>query len=149
MLLIKRSIAIVKLKAEEDNFLIRRNKMAIMKIKLTQEQVKLLMSMNAILPNSESYAYFRLPWVKLDRGSDEGEFYVHEKDYPKDLKRSLRDDMCFEQWVWDHSTCGLTEVLDFSKYGKYIDSWSITIDGETITNPSLEEVWRLYQKSKR
>ena len=120
-----------------------------MNSKLTQEQVKLLMSMNAIFPNGESYAYFRLPWVKLDRGSDEGEFYTNENDYPEDLKRSLRDDMCFEQWVMEHSTCGLSNPLDFSKYGRVVDAWSITVDGKEIANPSLEQVWELYIKSKK
>lgn len=122
--------------------------MAIAKIKLTQEQVKLLMSMNAIFPNNESYGYYRLPWVKLDRGSDEGEFYVHSEDYPDDLKRVLKDEICFEEWVWSHATAGLTEPLDFSKYGRVVDSWSITVDGKTIVNPSLEKVWELYKESK-
>lgn len=122
--------------------------MAIAKIKLTQEQVKLLMSMNAIFPNNESYGYYRLPWVKLDRGSDEGEFYINERDYPDDLKKSLRDEVCFEQWVVDHSTCGLTNPLDFSKYGRVVDSWSITVNGIEIVNPSLERVWELYKESK-
>ncbi len=123
--------------------------MSTIKIKLTKEQVELLLSMNAILPNNETYSYYRMLWVKLDRGSNIGEFYPFEKDYPKDLKRALKNDICFEQWVWDHSTAGLTEPLDFSKYDKFVDCWSITVGEKTIANPSFEQVWELYKKSTK
>ncbi len=121
--------------------------MSTMKIKLTKEQIELLLSMNGILPNNETYSYYRMPWVKLAIGSDIGEFYLFKKDYPKDLKRALVMKICFEQWILDHSTAGLTEPLDFSKYDKFVDCWSITVGKKTIVNPSLEQIWELYKKS--
>jgi len=121
-----------------------------MKVKLTKEQVDLLISMNAIFTNdsNNAYAYYRLPWAKLLIGSDIAQFYNFPKSYPEDLKRALKNDMCFEQWVWEHSTAGLTEPLDFSQYHRHVDSWSITVDGKETVNPSLGAVWMLYQKAK-
>ena len=60
------------------------------------------------------------------------------------LNKQSRQMEPFTEWVKRHSTCGLTEPLDFSKYDRFVDSWSITVDGETITNPSLDQVVELY-----
>ena len=54
----------------------------------------------------------------------------------------------FTEWVKKHSTCGLTEPLDFSKYGRLVDSWSITIGDNTIANPSLDELVNMYIRAK-
>jgi len=54
----------------------------------------------------------------------------------------------FTEWVKEHSTCGLTEHLDFSKYDRHVDSWSITVDGKTIVNPSLDKLVNLYIRAR-
>ena len=65
----------------------------IMKVELTKEQASFLKSFsNALFFNGEDYGYYRLPWVKLSIGSNIGEFYVFEKDYPADLKKVLDDE---------------------------------------------------------
>jgi hypothetical protein len=66
----------------------------IFKKELTEEQVELLISMNAIYTDSANYeyAYFRLPWVKLKLGSNIAQFYNFPKDYPEDLKKALEND---------------------------------------------------------
>ncbi len=50
----------------------------------------------------------------------------------------------FYKWVKEHSTRGLTDILDFAEYDRYIDCWSITIDGQEYTNPSMEQLIELY-----
>ena len=53
----------------------------------------------------------------------------------------------FIAWVKKHSICGMTDVLDFSKYDHNIDCWAITFDDKTITNPSMEQLIEEYSKS--
>ena len=50
----------------------------------------------------------------------------------------------FYNWVEEHSTRGLTDIMDFSGYDRYIDCWSITIDGKEYANPSMEQLIYLY-----
>ena len=54
----------------------------------------------------------------------------------------------FVEWVKTNSKAGLTEVLDFSKYNRFVDSWSITIDGKETVNPSIEFLYRSYLKKQ-
>lgn len=54
----------------------------------------------------------------------------------------------FTEWVKEHSTCGLTEPLDFSKYDRLVDSWSITVDNITIVNPTLDKVVEMYIRAR-
>jgi len=68
----------------------------IMKVELTQSQVDLLISMNAIFTEKEGGHYYRLPWVKLEIGSNMGEFYINEAEYPEDLKKVLADEAKME-----------------------------------------------------
>ena len=53
----------------------------------------------------------------------------------------------FSKWVNEHSTRGLTDVLDFSQYDRYVDCWSITVNGKTIVNPSMDQLVMEYSNS--
>ena len=53
----------------------------------------------------------------------------------------------FYAWVDSHSTRGLTDILDFEMYDRVIDCWSITIDEQEYTNPSIELLIKLYTKT--
>ena len=50
----------------------------------------------------------------------------------------------FQKWVDERSTRGLTDILDFDKYDRFIDCWSITVDGKEYVNPSMELLIKLY-----
>lgn len=50
-----------------------------------------------------------------------------------------------KEWVLKHSTAGLTEPLNFSKYNKFLDCWSITVNGIEYVNPTPEKVMELYE----
>lgn len=66
----------------------------ILKQELTKEQLQLLMSMDAIFINDEpEYAYYRLPWARVQMGSSEVEFMPHESNYPEDLRKALGMDL--------------------------------------------------------
>lgn len=53
----------------------------------------------------------------------------------------------FYNWVDSHSTRGVTDILDFAEYHRHIDCWSITIDEKEYTNPSIELLIKLYNKT--
>ena len=55
----------------------------------------------------------------------------------------------FYDWVDSHSTRGLTDILDFAEYHRHIDCWSVLIDEERYTNPSIELLIKLYAKSNQ
>lgn len=55
-------------------------------------------------------------------------------------------DIKFINWVRSHSTAGLTDILDFSRYDRFVDCWSITVDEVETVNPSMEFLIELYDK---
>jgi len=55
----------------------------------------------------------------------------------------------FKSWMLVTGTPGLALIGDFSKNNKYVDTFSLTYNGETVNNPTFEEAKKLspYNKS--
>ena len=75
-------------------------------------------------------------------------FYLWRMLQPKQKDIILKELwLHFYKWVEDHSTRGLTDILDFKHYDRHIDCWIITVDGRKYANPSIEQLIKLYSKS--
>ena len=62
------------------------------------------------------------------------------------MMNNVRPNIKFINWVRLHSTAGLTDILEFSRYDRFVDCWSITVGEVETANPTMEFLIKLYNE---